>query len=1807
MEPKANQKGSSVQIVQSVCSCPSCDSLECFSLRYNRDLKKCSCSKCSLTNCRYLSKTPSIHKITHGSSTKFHISEDDIATIEESVRKDTGYGEIKDKIYKDHKDRLIIRKHSTKTKTKLKESLSADNHNRDVKNVSSCSKSNGFSDNSISSCNYAPSNTTCNTDCKLNMNSKTTSSHNVIENNKDISDFPSSTNSKVVREGNSKFVNLPKKAYKVYQEVTTNTQTTTTVKKPSIITFKPVCEDDKNSNGCVSLSSIKCGARQEKLHLNGEQVLQHIAVNGPLSAALNLNTENCENTKKKSGCAAKVKEFKAFPSKEYMKALTKKKENNETKSFSTSSYKVIRSDILPRSTCYLIQGQNRDTNEVTVPENNNKDYSIKTTSVAMLEDIKNRKNLIKSTDGNKKDDKVLPPCVTYRNEQRDTNDGSLVNQNTWDPSSCTICPAVIHDNDLGFKSYKTIKEDYQLPENLPSHKTCDADQYKHANNILGNKDLLGREKNENECQIRDKEGLSSCIVHEVKKQKKTYLTVSPCAECKAILEQIKDTKEFPSKSYKVTESVREDQKNSKTVIREDNNIDVVKEKAIDTSKKDQNKNTAEHPSYTTCRKVLDQNRDPDNFPPKSYNIVQEEREHDKNFQQTSHEVIRKCHKVNNDFLTAKQNVNICKSSSCASVSSSTMSKAKDENKAKLQTSEMQKLTPELVREHKDQPNKFSTKEQNKINDQTQESKHFENEQHDFPHKPYCVVKSEDRDIKDVTSYCCQEENKEICGNFVAEQKNHTSDAPLSTASRVGQTLGTKCCSSNSQMESNKKQPSNTTCEALLEQKLTSSRNQTSNSSCKLIIEQTFSTGTKGVPSTCKAILKHTHTSDAKDFPSFTTCTTVHVISSNQSIPKHLKGLKESPSGTKSKALPENDIVNTKNSQQENSKLVVSSEPALSICNKISSCCVKCNAVEQPKHTCDSRPEKRLTKQDIYNRIIEAYQNCNCKVCECIVTLNETITPKSSEISCCKACEGLKDTGFSDRKYRKNQSMVMLSAVTDSKDFCSCEPCDCVMCKPQNEQLCNCTPCECIQCLGLSYKKEATKEEIKACECITCQCEDCIKENSYPESVSTHEISTGPDAVKQQCDCALCSYHFWRNQVTHLENESCECDGQNKFMRKPNSRCYHDYDIRPISIDTCNNKAKLLSAKIPLHISSSSQLDEMKMSTNIFNELCNASSYDETHPDHFGKVESLQATTTNERNSDFSKNISNQSNANSSKDETIFNLEVTAQSDQQPKQHENLPKKLGSDKSGIYSSKSSELVDIQNCTGICHSKSHSSVSKERLSQLEMVCNDNILPPQNTKPQKISPTKDYQIYNIKHYTIKHNSSKLTDSSRNIISMGSSKLVQTIIYEICHEMVENMFMEATKEAIFKLESRQKFKSVTVLKDVKTKSEAVFSELSVQIVPTDNKSEEELAKLNHPLSHTPNNQKDLPKLKKNSVQESTIKINEESFSENGPKKKSAGPTFNCNFCVVDKSLLNYEKYANGDQSKNKTKTCDFEFAGAPYLRYPTVTHATKISRPDFPLKYYSRVNPKSLLDHGSQISIHDSNNFEYYNNIFELQVYNIRLENTLKKAKTFSMELMKMLHKFEKANKSFKSLSKKMHPIPSELQKESDEEDSTSKKILSDKTTYSSQNAKRCSSPIQKIKTCFKCKSTKESKYDKENKHTFNAFDKTSTNRGHLVCESNYSECIIYDERLDKNLSSPYTMKRKDNKANREIGDLSVPTTDKTSRLLKAPIGRDDVEDNIVGNTSYKVLVSVFTYLRRNFVMTKNLSVSFSKTMSF
>ncbi|XP_053604896.1 uncharacterized protein LOC128672031 [Plodia interpunctella] len=205
--------------------------------------------------------------------------------------------------------------------------------------------------------------------------------------------------------------------------------------------------------------------------------------------------------------------------------------------------------------------------------------------------------------------------------------------------------------------------------------------------------------------------------------------------------------------------------------------------------------------------------------------------------------------------------------------------------------------------------------------------------------------------------------------------------------------------------------------------------------------------------------------------------------------------------------------------------------------------------------------KNNLSEEIIKRIKDVYKACSCKICECIAG-------KSFKLDECNC----KPCNCDDCKSYKNAELFA-ELHDESKLSCTINNCPAEVCfstRKMQSQYCECTPCDCIKCVPTRTfiaARALENRQANNCSCTPCRCSECER-NFF--SLSTHvtrEMSTG---MIRNCGCDQCLDQRCRGAGG---TEDCRCEMPSKAIFKPVDKDSHEFDIRHASVCHQRNMKK----------------------------------------------------------------------------------------------------------------------------------------------------------------------------------------------------------------------------------------------------------------------------------------------------------------------------------------------------------------------------------------------------------------------------------------------------------------------------------------------------------------------------------------------------------------------------------------------------------------------------------------------------------
>ncbi|CAG4935491.1 unnamed protein product [Parnassius apollo] len=279
-----------------------------------------------------------------------------------------------------------------------------------------------------------------------------------------------------------------------------------------------------------------------------------------------------------------------------------------------------------------------------------------------------------------------------------------------------------------------------------------------------------------------------------------------------------------------------------------------------------------------------------------------------------------------------------------------------------------------------------------------------------------------------------------------------------------------------------------------------------------------------------------------------------------------------------------------------------------------------------EHLLNKAPDK-ISIQNIFGRIKQIYSACSCKVCECVAT------KAGSTVCRCKPCECnnckclmnktdgrkkptiqnsspyavhnniLNETTVDDMQikyklhtsYKKYENAIEGSS-TPKYNNCKCKPCDCDDCKiltvkindgrnsliiknaiynesqeskpsksiaKTRSKSCDCKPCQCDKCkpkyrISNTFVVASMEDNLQrnACSCAPCECSSCRQASTANTTSLMREISTAmTETCNNNCQCEPCF-----NETCRETLGSCQCASRNSVMNKPFVKDTQNIDI-----------------------------------------------------------------------------------------------------------------------------------------------------------------------------------------------------------------------------------------------------------------------------------------------------------------------------------------------------------------------------------------------------------------------------------------------------------------------------------------------------------------------------------------------------------------------------------------------------------------------------------------------------------------------
>lgn len=141
----------------------------------------------------------------------------------------------------------------------------------------------------------------------------------------------------------------------------------------------------------------------------------------------------------------------------------------------------------------------------------------------------------------------------------------------------------------------------------------------------------------------------------------------------------------------------------------------------------------------------------------------------------------------------------------------------------------------------------------------------------------------------------------------------------------------------------------------------------------------------------------------------------------------------------------------------------------------------------------------------------------------------------------------------------------------------CDCLDCLKYNYLQHVCCDCEPCECIECKRIRIKKTRTlivapvgedSHHRQYCQCSPCACGECGFSYGPVSPNLTQDTGTSAYYRHVSCNCDSCI-----NEACTQNGDMCICERRNKLMRKPVRSDKNDYDIHNVTVKNSNNIGK----------------------------------------------------------------------------------------------------------------------------------------------------------------------------------------------------------------------------------------------------------------------------------------------------------------------------------------------------------------------------------------------------------------------------------------------------------------------------------------------------------------------------------------------------------------------------------------------------------------------------------------------------------
>lgn len=208
------------------------------------------------------------------------------------------------------------------------------------------------------------------------------------------------------------------------------------------------------------------------------------------------------------------------------------------------------------------------------------------------------------------------------------------------------------------------------------------------------------------------------------------------------------------------------------------------------------------------------------------------------------------------------------------------------------------------------------------------------------------------------------------------------------------------------------------------------------------------------------------------------------------------------------------------------------------------------------------------------------QNCDCKPCECDECRSHR-SPKRHPASYRLLVDDTHDyCNLNTNKGFLPKTVFNRDTCKTRSELCDCKPCECLDCLKYNYMRsisCDCKPCECIECKSVRTKKTRTlivapvgedSQHRQYCQCSPCGCAECGFSYGHLSSNMTHDTGTSAYYRHTSCNCESCI-----DEACTQNGDVCICERRSKLMRKPVRSDKNDYDIHNVIVTNSNNMGK----------------------------------------------------------------------------------------------------------------------------------------------------------------------------------------------------------------------------------------------------------------------------------------------------------------------------------------------------------------------------------------------------------------------------------------------------------------------------------------------------------------------------------------------------------------------------------------------------------------------------------------------------------